>query len=675
LIESSTNTAEPTSSAPKQSLVDQRSGRGLKRRVVMALALVIFAIQAAVLYVDDRGFEKEQLGSLQSRAQLFADLYAGTVAQAFWEYSDDVTTRQLKTLIGAVPEFRYAVVTAPDGSTFAQAGIMVHTDNVNAQADILHDGKVIGQIDIYLSRDLIQVARQEHLWRQSLISLSLSILLLVAILAALHFVTRPLGQLTALMGRFARGDLAPAVPHIDRPDEVGDMARALEIFRDHAVDLRDKEASLQQQATELSALNQRLRSARDQAERASRIKSEFLSNMSHELRTPMNAILGFAQLIELDREHALPAKHREYLGLILSAGRHLLSLIDDVLDVARIESGKVNIRLAPIKVEALLLEFAMAMRPIAGKSGIRFDAYSQLPAELTIRTDRVRLLQALNNLGTNAIKYNSAGGLVQLRAVPVSEAHRIRLEIRDSGIGIPASRHAELFKPFNRLGQERGAIEGTGIGLALTRQLVDLMGGDIGFQSEQGAGSTFWIELPVDAPAEARAMKADTMPQQITGEALRPILATSAVDISTDRGILYIAGDVDDLPLMEEIVGTLPSVRFMAAPAGRTGLLFARCNRPKVVLIDLVLQDMTGQEALRRLRLDPDLTGTTFFALAADPALIDSEAVRSAGFDHCIAKPVNMGHFLGLLRDAVDVTVTSPAQPTALQRPTMRAKH
>lgn len=655
-------TASSTNSAPpaKQSPIGHGSGRGLKRRIVLSLIFVIFAIQAGVLYVDDRSFEQEQMAGLQSRAQLFADLYAGTVAQSFWEYSDDVTTRQLKTLIGTVPEFRYAVVMAPDGSTFARAGALLPGDKISAEASIFHDGRAIGRIDIYLSRDLIQGARIEHLWRQALINLSLSILLLVAILTALHLVMRPFGQLTALMGRFARGELAPAVPYIDRQDEVGDMARALEVFRDHAVDLRDKEASLQHQASELSTLNQHLRIARDQAERASRIKSEFLSNMSHELRTPMNAVLGFAQLLELDKDIAASSKHREYLGLILSAGRHLLSLIDDVLDVARIESGKVNIRLVPVNVESLLLEFAMAMRPIAGKNDIRFDAYSRLPTDLVIRADRVRLLQSLNNLGTNAIKYNSPGGLVQLRALPVPGSDRIRLEIRDSGIGIPLSRHAELFKPFNRLGQERGAIEGTGIGLALTRQLVELMGGRIAFQSEQGAGSTFWIELPIDNRTTVVQAEDRSASDDVAVETLRPILTASADDLSTDRSLLYIARDADGLALMEEIVGTLQNVRFLGAPTGRTGLLFARCNRPKVVLIDLALQDVRGQDVLRQLRLDPDLSEAKFFAIADDPTLIDTDVVQSAGFDHCFTKPVDMTNFLALLRHALDLPAVMP---------------
>ncbi|HVJ42723.1 MAG TPA: ATP-binding protein [Dongiaceae bacterium] len=627
-----------------------RPGRGLKRRVVVALALVILAVHAVVLYFDDRGFQREQLASLQNRAQLFADLYAGTVAQAFWEYSDEVTARQLRTLIGAVPEFRYATVTTPDGSLFASAGEIATENAIGAKADIRHDGKTIGRIDIYLTSNLAELARIDHLRRQILISLSLSILLLIAILAALHFVTRPLTQLTALMGQFARGELEPAVPHIERADEVGDMARALEVFRDHAVDLQNKEAFLQRQASELSALNQKLRIARDQAERASRIKSEFLSNMSHELRTPMNAILGFAQLIELDGEHLLRSKHREYLGLILSAGRHLLSLIDDVLDVARIESGKVNIRLAPIDVESLLLEFARAMRPIAEKSHIRFDAYSQLPPDLMMRADRVRLLQALNNLGTNAIKYNAAGGLVQLRALHIRQSKKLRLEVRDSGIGIPLARQAELFKPFNRLGQERSAIEGTGIGLALTRQLVDLMGGTIGCQSEQGAGSTFWIELPLDEP---EATSGGVHKSHSPVAAMRAILTASGNDLSAEHSVLYIAKDMDDLALMEEIVNTLPSVRFLSAPTGRAGLLFARCNRPRLVLIDLVLQDMAGEEVLRQLRQDPDLSGTTFVAIAGDPVSADDEAIRAAGFDHCICKPIEMSSFLKLLRQTL----------------------
>ena len=244
-------------------------------------------------------------------------------------------------------------------------------------------------------------------------------------------------------------------------------------------------------------LEQSLRHASVGAERASQAKSEFLSRMSHELRTPLNAILGFAQLLELDE---LPENQASSVDQIQVAGRHLLSLINEVLDISRIEAGRVSLSTEPVEVSEVLDEVTTLLGPVAETAGIELSVDSNGSRVLRVRADRQRLLQVLLNLGSNAVKYNSRGGSVAF-CTAIAEGGRVRFEVRDTGPGIPHEQQDQLFIPFSRLGAERSAVEGTGVGLALSKQLVEVMGGTIGVDSVPGHGSTFWIEL---LPADAR---------------------------------------------------------------------------------------------------------------------------------------------------------------------------
>jgi signal transduction histidine kinase len=250
-------------------------------------------------------------------------------------------------------------------------------------------------------------------------------------------------------------------------------------------------------------LERQLRQAKEMADTANQAKSEFLTRMSHELRTPMNAILGFAQLLDNVPSEPLSEKQKEYVGYILTGGRHLLDLINEVLDLARIESGRLSLAVETIDVRPILADGLVLAETLAAPRGIRVEDLSGDLALPRLRVDSTRFRQVLINLLSNAVKYNVEGGEVRLRA-SMEDGERLRIAVEDTGPGIPADRRAEIFVPFNRLGAERTDVEGSGIGLTITRKLVEQMGGEIGFESEVGRGTTFWVDFPA-APSHEGA--------------------------------------------------------------------------------------------------------------------------------------------------------------------------
>jgi PAS domain S-box-containing protein len=386
---------------------------------------------------------------------------------------------------------------------------------------------------------------------------------------------------------------------------------------------------------------QELHDARRAAESASAAKSEFLSSMSHELRTPLNAILGFAQLLQRDKKSPLSERHRERIDHILKGGEHLLHLIDDVLDLSRIEAGRVLISPEPVDLADVLPEVATTLAPMAARAEIEL-IFEPLPAGTPqVIADRTRFKQILMNFGSNAIKYGRKHGRSTV-AVTLSGAF-VRVTVSDDGIGIPAEKQGKLFQPFQRAGQETGPIEGTGIGLAITKRLAELMSGRVGFESVEGSGSRFWIELPV------RAVSAK--PE------VRDELATSAPESNflNKRGsrflVVYVEDNPSNIAFMEDLLADFDAVELLTAPTAEIGIELVRSRRPHAVIMDINLPGISGIEAARRLREWPETREIPVIALSAAAMLSDSQRASGAGFYRFLTKPVSVDELIAVLEE------------------------
>jgi len=392
-----------------------------------------------------------------------------------------------------------------------------------------------------------------------------------------------------------------------------------------------------------------LRTARATAEAASAAKSEFLASMSHELRTPMNAILGFTQLLQRDKIEPLSERHKDRLRQVLKGGEHLLRLIDDILDLARIEAGSVAISLEPVCVRELLEEVRKTLGPMAagGSIGVMVDAPEGLRP---VTADRTRFVQILMNYGSNAIKYNRPNGRVTFGA-SASEGDRIRVTVTDTGMGIAAEHHAKLFQPFQRAGQEMGAIEGTGIGLVITKRLAALMHGSVGFHSVVGSGSQFWIDLPVDTTAprpDAAVMLRADQPARTAG--------------TPRRLILYVEDNPANVRFMKDLVQSLDDIEIVTTSTAEQGVEFARERLPQVIIMDINLPGMSGLDALRLLRGRVTTMDIPVIALTAAASERDRQRGLLAGFCHYLTKPVNVDELVGCLEALL---TARPAVPGA----------
>ncbi|MGE5184399.1 MAG: PAS domain S-box protein [Acidobacteriota bacterium] len=383
-----------------------------------------------------------------------------------------------------------------------------------------------------------------------------------------------------------------------------------------------------------------LRNARELAEAASAAKSEFLSSMSHELRTPLNAILGFAQLLERDRRQPLSDRQAERLQHVLRGGEHLLRLIDDVLDLSRIEAGRITMSPEPVDAREVLDEVIATLEPMATRAGITIMAppASQLPRVLA---DRTRLAQILMNFGSNAIKYGKVGGHVWF-TIAARDGH-VRIVVKDDGIGIPEDKHDKVFEPFQRAGQETGPIEGTGIGLTITRRLAEMMRGRVGFSSEVGKGSEFWLDIPQQARASAE------LPAQRSAPIASP-LATG----STRHKVVYVEDNPSNIAFMQDLMEELPSVELITAPTAEIGLEVIRAHKPDVVIMDINLPGMSGFEAVQKLREWPETKSIPVIGLSAAALLKDTKRAKEAGFHRYLTKPVKVDELTRVLEELLE---------------------
>jgi PAS domain S-box-containing protein len=379
-------------------------------------------------------------------------------------------------------------------------------------------------------------------------------------------------------------------------------------------------------------LAERNRQAREIAEAASQAKSEFLSRMSHELRTPLNSILGFAQLLELELSE--PGQ-RQSLEYILLAGRHLLGLINEILDISRIEAGRMVLSLEPVLVCEVLEEAVQLSRPLADARGIQIETPSTPGSSTQVLADRQRLLQVLLNLLSNAIKYNREGGKVGLDCHPTAEL-KLRFNVHDTGPGIPPSMTHRLFMPFDRLGLRDS--EGTGLGLTLSRHLIEAMGGRLGVESTPGQGSTFWFEL---SRAQAAVAPSPSGPEPSWPD---PVRAESYT-------LLYIEDNLANLRLVESILLRRPQLRLLTAMRGQLGLELAQQHQPDLILLDLHLSDMDGQEVLLRLKSEPRTRQIPVVILSADASPGQIEHQVGLGAVAYLTKPLEVSRLLEVLHD------------------------
>jgi signal transduction histidine kinase/CheY-like chemotaxis protein len=642
-------------------------------------AMVAFDLNASRrLWIDDMTTQADLLGQSSTSALAFDDAQVARENLALLHYRPliraaavyDAKGTLFATYVAAGDAGRIPARPATDGVVFTSEGLVLFKGIVDQHGRL---GTVyLRSVDGLRDRFLTYVG----------IALGVAVLAML-VAGALSFwlqriVTRPILAIDAIAGNVVeQGDYSRRAERISN-DEVGRLVDSFnrmmaEIeFRanegqaalskvEHEVHERRQaqdevmrlNAGLEQRVADrtaaLEASNRELVQAIDEAETANRAKSEFLSSMSHELRTPLNAIMGFGQLLANTSVALSDVKRAEFTQHIVNAGGHLLNLINEILDLARIEASQLTLSLEPVALDDVLRECRTMMDPSAQRRGIRM-LFPDVP-HVWVVADRTRLRQVLLNLLSNAVKYNRDNGAVIVDVV-LEQPGGVRVVVQDTGQGLEPGQLAGLFQPFNRLGQEGGTIEGTGIGLVVTRRLLELMGGTIDAKSTVGAGCLFSIVLKASQPAS------NGIATSPVGGGVPQASRATTPDAETRPLALHVEDNPANLRLVREILDLRGDLRQMSAPDARLGIELARSHLPEVILMDVNLPGLSGLEALAVLRADPATARIPVVAITANAMAGDVARGLAAGFFRYVTKPIDVAR----LNDAIDNALVS-AEP------------
>ncbi len=389
--------------------------------------------------------------------------------------------------------------------------------------------------------------------------------------------------------------------------------------------------------TELKRAEEYVNKAKEEAEAANQAKSDFLSSMSHELRTPLNAIMGFAQIFELDL--TINSEQLSNIQEILSAGHHLVELVGDVLDLAKIEGGQLRLSLGPVFPLRVLNECVILLKSQYEKRNLLLEIeWNGLEAQM-ILADSVRLKQVLLNLMGNAGKYNKVAGHIRVECTLVDDT-RMRICVADTGLGIPAQLQSQLFQSFNRLGAEHSGIEGTGIGLVITKQLVEQMGGSIGFSSRENEGSQFWVEFPLTERSERMVLPSHHQFLRDANTEIPPL------EVKVRKKVLYVEDNLSNQKLMQKFINRYPILDLSVTGMAVQGLFLARSSIPDLIILDVNLPEVSGYELLKILKSDAVTENIPVVALSANVISHDIEKGKKAGFDCYLTKPLNFAQLI-----------------------------
>ncbi|MDR7269433.1 signal transduction histidine kinase/ActR/RegA family two-component response regulator [Pelomonas saccharophila] len=627
--------------------------------MLTSLVALLVALGAMVAY-DLKSYHEGWVADLKSQAELLGHATAPAL-----EFDDVKVASENLALLRLQPRVRAAAIYGAQGERFASYTAAGAEGRLPARAEtqgvhradrdiavtlpIAQDGRAIGSV--YLRAEYALVERVlTYLGIAAIVALvALGIAFLLSMRLQRAVVQPILAISDVARDVMQRQDYSRRAPKATE-DEVGVLADSfngmLGEIEKHAREVmrlnEQLEARVRERTAQLETSNEELRLATATAEKANRAKSEFLSSMSHELRTPLNAIIGFGQLLGTNIADAKPERRQEFVDHIVGAGKHLLTLINEILNLARIESGHVELSVEPVLMADVLEECRRMIEPMAAQRGITVE-FTQDSHEVAL-ADRMRLKQVLLNLVSNAIKYNRKQGWVHVSCTAIDADH-VRLAVQDSGQGLQPEQVQALFQPFNRLGQEGGSEQGTGIGLVVTQRLVELMGGRIGVDSTPGEGSVFWVDLQAsDQPA---------LPREATDWGALTQLPAATPARSGPATVLYVEDNPASLKLVEEMLAARGGIRLLSAGNGQLGVEMAREHQPDVILMDNNMPTMTGREAQAVLKLDPRTAHIPVIALTANAMPEAAASGLAAGFYRYLTKPLDPRRLLEALDSAL----------------------